>query len=219
MSSIGLAVALLARAVDAGTQAQAACSTADDHARTMLDIYTQIADDSGQDAPNAAGRNVSDAQDTLQQITNNLHHAAEALGDYVRTIAPDLAGSIKRVSDYRPTGADLLELPGKRTSPIARMGRVTVNRLDDVTDAARESAETVGALKKYSTLPKGPGPSQEITRQPTPDTPTVRAADTGVPAGTILEISVMSVAIVINLKRFGQRISRMIKARPNHGNT
>lgn len=218
MSSVGLAVALLARAVDAGTQAQAACSTADDHARTMLDIYTQIADDSGQDAPNAAGRNVSDAQDTLLQITNSLHHAAEALGDYVRTIAPGLTGNIKPASERRPTGAELLEMPGAKTSLRARVVRRGVQRFDDVSDTAKGAAEVGSSVKEYLNLPKDPGPSHALTRQPPQDVPTARPTDTGVSTGNVVDAAMTGAALMVGWRHFWRRMGQMFRARPDDGN-
>jgi hypothetical protein len=219
VSSVGLAVALLTRAVDAGTQAQAACSTADEHARTMLDVYTQIADDSGRDAPNAAGRDVSDAQDALLQVTNNLHHAAEALGDYVRQIAPALTGGFVTGSSYRPSGRALVETPsGTRLPRTRRAARVLVGRMDDVSDAVQKNTDNIqGAVAGFRKLPDEPGASGAVTRQPTPDAPTARAPDTNISAGGVLDSVVVVTAVVVAGKEFVRRMIRMFKARPGDG--
>jgi hypothetical protein len=218
MSSVGLAVALLSRALDASSRAQSACSAADERARAMLSTYTQIADDSGRDAPNAARRDVSDAQEALLRVVNQLQQAAAALGEYTRWIAPALGDRDRGVAQPRPSGTELLETPPVKSSVRSRMGRLAADQLDDVTDSATQAADAAGAAKKFGTMPKDPGPAQAVTGQPPSDAPVTRPPDSDGSGGAV-EIAIAAAAVVLNWKRFRERMTRMFKAKAGDGNS
>jgi hypothetical protein len=170
VSHVARAVALLAQAVDAGGHAQAACATADEHARVMRDTYTSIAEDSGHDAPNAATRHILDAQEALTEVTNRLHDAAEALRTYSERIAPDLAGTLRHDSVHRPTGAELVEMgtqdPGR--SRRLQFARSATRRRDDVSDATQRLVDNnVEAYRSFQRLPDPPSAVRTEARQPT----------------------------------------------------
>jgi hypothetical protein len=210
MSSVGSAVTMLARAVDVGTSARAACSAADGHARTMLQVYTQIAEDSGQDAPNAARRDVFDAQNALLEASNRLHHAAQTLRDYVDAVAPSLAGSITTDSEYRPTGAELLQLnpagrPGRGRG--LRLARVMTENRDDLSESTTQYVDgAMGAREAFGRLPDPPSVTGAETRQPHAEPiPVMRPADTHVSYGGITDAGLTVAAIVLGWRQFRRR--------------
>jgi hypothetical protein len=181
VSHVARTVALLAQAADAGGRAQAACSTADEHARVMRDVHTPIAEESGHDAPNAASRHVLDAQEALTEISNRLHEAAEALRTYAQRIAPSLAGSLSPDSAYRPTGTELLDLARESAASKSRKAQ-WLDELarggGDISEAGHSALDDVAAVRKeYTKMPDPPGPSSAVSTQPRdPSTPAVTAA-------------------------------------------
>jgi hypothetical protein len=169
VSEVGRAVALLAEAVQAGGRAQEGCSAADERARTMLQLYSEAAQDSGHDAPQNAVRQVSDAQERLLEAANRIHLGAEALHAYAEDIAPDLAGALAAGSEYRPTGPELLDLAqasAASRSPRARRTDAFVRRRDDMSDAATRNLDAAqGATQGFARLPDPPGPSSSVSQQ------------------------------------------------------
>jgi hypothetical protein len=170
VSDVGRAVALLAEAVKAGGRGQRGCSAADEHARTMLELYTEAAEDSGHDAPQSAMRQVSDAQECLLEAANRIHRGAEALNAYVQDVAPDLAGAVTAPSAYRPSGSELLDLAqasAASRSPRARRTDAFVRRRDDMSDAATRNLDAAeAATQDFGRLPDPPGPSSSVAQQP-----------------------------------------------------
>lgn len=217
MSHVAHAVALLAQAVDAGSQAQAACSTADEHARAMRDTYGPIAADSGHDPPQAAHRDVLDAQEALTEITNRLHGAAEALRAYADRIAPGLAGSLSPDSVYRPTGAELLELTGESAASKSRKAQwldELVRGGGDISEAGHKALDDVAAMRKeYTRMPDPPGPSSAIATQPRdPSTPAVTTAASEPSVGHLADLAVVIVTVTLGARQFARRMGRWLRS-------
>lgn len=213
MSHVARAVTLLAQAVEASGSAQAACSTADEHARVMRDAYIPIAEDSGHDAPNAASRHVLDAQEALTEITNRLHDAAEALRTYAQRIAPGLAGSLQLDSMYRPTGAELLELepPSEKGGRRARLGRKMSALQGDVADAGKSVGKQLSAAEQgFRSLPDPPASTQAAARQPTGDPiPEARPAPTTTGWDGVFSVTLAAATVVVAAKEARKGLQRM----------
>jgi hypothetical protein len=217
VSHVARTVALLAQAANASGHAQAACSTADEHARVMRDTYTPIAEESGHDAPNAASRHVLDAQEALTEITNRLHDAVEALRTYAQRIAPGLAGALSPDSAYSPTGAELLDLARESAASKSRKAQ-WLDELArggaDISEAGHNTLDDVAAMRKeYTKMPDPPGPSSAIATQPRdPSTPAVTAAASEPSAGHVADIAVAIVTVALGARQFARRTARWLRS-------
>jgi hypothetical protein len=213
VSEVGRAVALLAEAVQAGGRAQRGCSTADEHARTMLQLYTEAAEDSGHDAPQSAVRQVSDAQECLLDAANRIHQGAEALHEYVREIAPGLAGAVPTGSEYRPSGTDLVDLAqasAAAKTPRARWLQQLAGGRDDLSDAVQGNADDVeGATRSFHRLPDPPGPGVAESREPRdPSIPVVGQAASEPSAGHAADTALTVATVLLGWKPFWRRWRR-----------
>lgn len=217
MSHVGRAVGLLAQAVEAGDRGQHGCSTADEHARTMLRLYTDAAEGSGHDAPQSARRLVSDAQECLLEAANRIHQGAEALHEYVRAIAPDLAGAVTSGSEYRPSGAELVELAqasAAAKTPRTRWLQQLAGGRDDLSDAVQGNANHVeGASRSFHRLPDPPGPGVTESRQPRdPSIPTVGQSAPELSAGHAADATLTAATLVLGWKPFWRRVRRWLRS-------
>jgi hypothetical protein len=219
VSAIARAVELLGQSAQAGTRAGEHISGADAHARTVLQLYTDAAEESGHDAPHSARRQVSDAQECLLEAANRLHEGAQALSDYAHDIAPNLAGGVTSGTEFRPTGHDLLEMPAPDRTPRARRAtRHLVRRLDDVADASQKVVDMAeSGTSAFRQLPEQPGPAASVTRQRPPDAPAARANDVGAPTGGLFDAAVVISVVLAGGRQFWRRTVQMFKARPGDG--
>lgn len=218
MSHVARAVALLAQAVDAGSQAQAACSAADQHARVMRDTYTSIAEESGNEAPSVATRHVLDAQEALLDVSNRLHGAAEVVRTYVQQIAPGLVGGLRSDSVYRPSGTELVELGpprtrrGRRSTEFTRF--ITSNQ-GDISDAGKSIGRQMDALAGgFKQLPPPPSSTQAVARQPVQDpVPVARSLPpAGVSGGGVFDFSLAFISVAVAARQAARRLGQMMRS-------
>jgi hypothetical protein len=142
-----------------------------------------------------------------------------ALGEYTHSIAPALGGQDRPVAQPRLTGAELLETPsGRKTSVRVRLGRLAVDRLDDVRDAGTRAADVADAVGKFRALPKDPGPGHAVTSEPASDTPVARREDSDSSGSTAVEAAITVATVMLNWKRFRKRMKRMFEAKASDGN-